>query len=179
MLIYYICCTNDAILLYENIFFDGKKVFTAGSCLQPAVLMSPSPTVPDTNRRWWVHITNGSGTGGDGPAITNDLNPTVPKTVGDVLLEPAVIGVAVVVIESHMRRTRDHRRPCPCTFASFFRRGQLQEGCRTCMRLARYIEKKENKREKPSFRCWQYYLEDKNKKKAIMQAEMVGLNFIP
>jgi len=45
-----------------------------------------------------VHITNGSGTGGDGPAITNDLNPTVPKTVGDVLLEPAVIGVAVVVI---------------------------------------------------------------------------------
>ena len=98
MLIYYICCTNDAILLYENIFFDGKKVFTAGSCLQPAVLMSPSPTVPDTNRRWWVHITNGSGTGGDDPAITNDLNPTVPKTVGDVLLEPAVIGVAVVVI---------------------------------------------------------------------------------
>ena len=31
-------------------FFDGKKVFTAGSCLQPAVLMSPSPTVPDMNR---------------------------------------------------------------------------------------------------------------------------------
>ena len=28
-------------------------------------------------------ITNGSGTGGDGPAITNDLNPTVSKTVGD------------------------------------------------------------------------------------------------
>ena len=45
-----------------------------------------------------MHITNGSGTGGDGPVITNDLNPTVPKTVGDVLLEPAVIGVAVVVI---------------------------------------------------------------------------------
>ena len=44
-----------------------------------------------------MHITNGSGTGDDGPAITNDLNPTVPKTVGDVLLEPAVIGVAVVV----------------------------------------------------------------------------------
>ena len=58
-----------------------------------------SPPVPDTNRRWWVHITNGSGTGGDGPAITNDLNPTVPKTVGDVLLEPAVIGVAVVVCD--------------------------------------------------------------------------------
>jgi len=36
-------------------------------------------------------------TGGDGPAITIDLNPTVPKTVGDALLEPAVIGVAVVV----------------------------------------------------------------------------------
>ena len=119
---------SDAHLLYMlykwcNIiiwkyFFDGKKVFTAGSCLQPAVLMSPSPTVPDTNRRWWVHITNGwrthhrpfmnrrwwnpsitacSGTGGDGPAITIDLNPTVPKTVGDALLELAVIGVAVVV----------------------------------------------------------------------------------
>ena len=42
-------------------------------------------------------ITAGSGTGGDGPAITIDLNPTVPKTVGDALLEPAVIGVAVVV----------------------------------------------------------------------------------
>ena len=45
-----------------------------------------------------VPITNGSGTGGDGPTITNDLNPTVPKTVGDALLEPAVIGVAVVVL---------------------------------------------------------------------------------
>ena len=42
-------------------------------------------------------ITAGSGTSGDGPAITIDLNPTVLKTVGDVLLEPAVIGVAVVV----------------------------------------------------------------------------------
>ena len=48
-----------------------------------------------------VPITNGSGTGGDGPAITNDLNPTVPKTVGDALLEPAVIGVAVVVEVEH------------------------------------------------------------------------------
>ena len=44
-----------------------------------------------------MHITNGSGTGGDGSAITNDLNPTVSKTVGDVLLEPVVIGVVVVV----------------------------------------------------------------------------------
>ena len=44
-----------------------------------------------------MHITNGCRTGGDGFAITNDLNPTVPKTVGDVLLESAVIGVAVVV----------------------------------------------------------------------------------
>jgi len=51
-----------------------------------------------------VPITNGSGTGGDGPAITNDLNPTVPKIVGDALLEPAVIGVAVVVCVMH---------PCP------------------------------------------------------------------
>ena len=46
-----------------------------------------------------MHITNGCRTGGDGLAITNDLNLTVPKTVGDVLLEPAVIGVAVVVQE--------------------------------------------------------------------------------
>ena len=46
-------------------------------------------------------ITAGSGTSGDGPAITIDLNPTVPKTVGDALLEPAVIGVAVVVNKSH------------------------------------------------------------------------------
>ena len=58
-----------------------------------------------------MHITNGSGTGGDGPAITNDLNPTVPKTVGDVLLEPAVIGVAVVVnagTPSTLLCTRQH-----------------------------------------------------------------------
>ena len=34
----------------------------------------------------------------DGPAITIDLNPTVLKTVGDALLEPEVIGVAVVVV---------------------------------------------------------------------------------
>jgi len=40
-------------IMYLKIFFYGKKVFTAGSCLQPAVLMSPSPTVPDTNRRCW------------------------------------------------------------------------------------------------------------------------------
>ena len=99
------CCYNYILyILYKwcNIiiwkyFFYGKKVFTAGSCLQLAVLMSPSPTVPDTNRQWWVHITNGCKTSGDGLAITNDLNPTVPKTVGDVLLELAVIGVAVVV----------------------------------------------------------------------------------
>ena len=32
-----------------------------------------------------------------GPAITIDLNPTVPKTVDDALSEPAVIWVAVVV----------------------------------------------------------------------------------
>jgi len=103
IIIYYICCTNDAILLYENIFLMGKR---------------SSPTVPDTNRRWWVHITNGwrthhrrfiiwrwstpsitagSGTGGDGPAITIDLNLIISKTVGDVFLEPAVIGVTVVV----------------------------------------------------------------------------------
>jgi len=42
-------------------------------------------------------ITAGSGTGGDDPAITNDLNPMVPKTVGDALLELAVIEVVVVV----------------------------------------------------------------------------------
>jgi len=48
-----------------------------------------------------VHTTNGCRTGGDGLAITNDLNPTVPKTVGDVLLEPVVIGVAVVVVDIH------------------------------------------------------------------------------
>ena len=38
IIIYYICCTNDAILLYENIFFDAKKVFTAGSRYEPAVM---------------------------------------------------------------------------------------------------------------------------------------------
>jgi len=29
--IYYIYYTNGAVLIYEYIFFDGKKVFTAGS----------------------------------------------------------------------------------------------------------------------------------------------------
>ena len=94
---------NDAILLYENIFFDGKKVFTAGSRYEPAVMgahhqrlahASPPVYEPAVMN---PSITVGSGTGGDGPAITIDLNPTVPKTVGDALLEPTVIGVAVVV----------------------------------------------------------------------------------
>ena len=91
-----------------------------------------SPPVPDTNRRWWVHITNGwrthhrrfmnrrwwtpsitagSGTGGDGPAITIDLNPMVPKTVGDALLEPAVIGVAVVVRQARPPRSAGELYP--------------------------------------------------------------------
>ena len=43
-------------------------------------------------------ITVGSGTGSDDPAITIDLNPMVPKTVSDALLEPTVIWVAVVVL---------------------------------------------------------------------------------
>ena len=42
-------------------------------------------------------VMNPAITAGSGPAITIDLNPTVPKTVGDGLYEPAVIGVAVVV----------------------------------------------------------------------------------
>ena len=46
-------CSTMMQYYYMKIFFYGKKVFTAGSCLQPAVLMSPSPTVPDTNRRCW------------------------------------------------------------------------------------------------------------------------------
>ena len=89
--------TGSSYHVSENIFFMGKR---------------SSPPVRVFNRRCWcthhqrfqirtggvdVPITNGSGTGGDGPAITNDLNPTVPKTVGDALLEPAVIGVVVVV----------------------------------------------------------------------------------
>ena len=77
---------NDAILLYENIFLWEKGLH------RRFVYSTGGVDVP---------ITNGSGTGGDGPAITNDLNPTVPKTVGDVLLEPAVIGVAVVVEVEH------------------------------------------------------------------------------
>ena len=89
---------------YIKIFFYGKNVFTAGSKHKPAVM--------GAHHQWLAHasppvyepavmnpsITAGSGTGGDDPAITIDLNPTVPKTVGDALLEPAVIGVAVVVI---------------------------------------------------------------------------------
>ena len=79
-------------------FFDGKKIFTNGSRYEPAVmdahhqrLAHASPPVyepavmnPLHHRRY-------------GPAITVDLNPMLPKTVGDVLLKPAVIEVAVVV----------------------------------------------------------------------------------
>ena len=68
IIIYYICCTNDAILLYENIFLLEKGLH------RRFVSSTGGVDVP---------ITNGSGTGGDGPAITNDLNPTVLKTVGD------------------------------------------------------------------------------------------------
>ena len=74
---------NDAILLYENIFFLWEK-----GLHRRFVSSTGGVDVP---------ITNDSGTGGDGPAITNDLNPTVPKTVGDVLLEPAVIGVLSLI----------------------------------------------------------------------------------
>jgi len=96
---------------YMKIFFYGKKVFTAGSKHKPAVmgahhqlLVHASPPVYELPvyepAVMNPSITAGSGTGGDGPAITIDLNPTVPKTVGDALLEPAVIGVAVVVLVS-------------------------------------------------------------------------------
>ena len=95
IMIYYMCCTNGAILLYEYIFFMGKW---------------PSPPVPSTNRRWWALITNGGCTHHQRfmnrrwwaflsppvlkpavmtPPITIDLNPTPPK--------PAVMGAAVVV----------------------------------------------------------------------------------
>ena len=75
---------NDAILLYENIFLWEKGLH------RRFVSSTGGVDVP---------ITNGSGTGGDGPAITNDLNPTVPKTVGDTPYEPAVMRGAGVVFE--------------------------------------------------------------------------------
>ena len=84
-------------------FFDGKNVFTAGSKYKPVVMgahhqrlahVSPPVYEPAVMN---PSITAGSGTGGDDPAITIDLNPTVPKTVSDALLELTVIGVAVVV----------------------------------------------------------------------------------
>jgi len=42
-------------------------------------------------------ITAGFETGGDGPPITIDLNPTPLQTGGDAHFEPAVIGGAGVV----------------------------------------------------------------------------------
>ena len=60
--------TGSSYHVSENIFFMGKR---------------SSPPVVSSTGGVDVPITNGSGTGGDGPAITNDLNPTVPKTVGD------------------------------------------------------------------------------------------------
>ena len=84
---------------YMKIFFYGKKIFTAGSKHKPAVmgahqqrLAHASPPVYEPAVMNPCIIT-----GSDSSAITIDLNPTVPKTVGDAFLEPAVIGVAVVV----------------------------------------------------------------------------------
>ena len=80
---------------YMKIFFWWEKGFHRRFQTQTGDDECTSPTVG-------ARITAGSGTGlwtgGDGPAITIDLNSTVPKTVGDALLEPAVIGVAVVVL---------------------------------------------------------------------------------
>jgi len=72
---------------YMKIFFWWEKGLHRRFQTQTGGDGCTSPTV---GARW-------TGTGGDGPAITIDLNSTVPKTVGDALLEPAVIGVAVVV----------------------------------------------------------------------------------
>ena len=77
IMIYYICCTNGAILLYEYIFLMGKW---------------PSPPVPSTNRRWWALITNGLWTGGDDPLYHQRLKSNAPPTGGDAHFEPAVMG---------------------------------------------------------------------------------------
>ena len=53
------------------------------SVYEPAVMCPP--------------ITAGFETGGDGPPITIDLNPTPLQTGGDAHFEPAVIGGAGVV----------------------------------------------------------------------------------
>jgi len=77
---------------YMKIFFWWEKGLHRWFQTQTGGDGCTSPTVG-------ARITAGLWTGGDGPAITIDLNPTVPKTVGDALLEPAVIGVAVVVYD--------------------------------------------------------------------------------
>ena len=77
---------------YMKIFFWWEKGLHRWFQTQTGGDGCTSPTVG-------ARITAGLWTGGDGPAITIDLNPTVPKTVGDALLEPAVIGVAVVVYQ--------------------------------------------------------------------------------
>ena len=84
---------------YMKIFFYGKKVFTAGSKHKPAVMGAHHQRLAHASLPVYEPtVMNPAITAGSGSAITIDLNPTVPKTVGDALLEPAVIGVAVVVI---------------------------------------------------------------------------------
>ena len=75
---------------YMKIFFWWEKCLHRRFQIQTGGDGCTSPTVG-------ARITADLWTSGDGPAITIDLNPTVPKTVGDALLEPAVIGMAVVV----------------------------------------------------------------------------------
>ena len=109
IIIYYIYCTNGAILLYEYIFFDGKMAFTAGSIHKPAVL--------STHHQRWVHssptvyqpavmsplITAGFETGGDDPSYHQRLKSNAPQTGGDAHFEPAVMGGAGVVWIRHSK----------------------------------------------------------------------------
>ena len=71
---------------------------TNGSRYEPAVMGAHHQRLAHASLPVYEPaVINPAITAGSGPAITIDLNPTVPKTVGDALLEPAVIGVAVVV----------------------------------------------------------------------------------
>ena len=90
-----ICCSGGAILIYEY-FFDGKKIFTAGSRNKPAVmsthhqrLMDSSPTVFESVVMCLPSPPVPEPAVMASP-ITIDLNPTPPK--------PAVMGGAGVVV---------------------------------------------------------------------------------
>ena len=78
-----------------------QRAAAAAATAQPIFLFPNGATQPGLKPAVMVRtIIIGSETGGDGPSITNELNPTPPKTGGDSYFEPTVMGGAGVVFQT-------------------------------------------------------------------------------